>query len=69
MSEQPVVSEQKVIALAQDLFRADFPCRSMPSPNSPVAHYYIKCAQAKLAETRKPSIRSHTGVDPISCRG
>ena len=47
------MSEQKVIALAQDLFRADFPRRSMPSPNSPVAHYYIQCAQAKLAETRK----------------
>jgi hypothetical protein len=49
------VSEQKVIALAQDLFRADFPRRSMPGLNSPVAHYYIQCAQAKLAETRKPA--------------
>ena len=49
------MSEQKVIALAQDLFRADFPRRSMPSLNSPVAHYYIQCAQAKLAETRKPA--------------
>ncbi len=55
MSEQPTVSEQKVMALAQDLFRADFPRRSMPSLNSPVAHYYIQCAQAKLAETRKPA--------------
>ena len=49
------MSEQKVIALAQDLFRADFPRRSMPSLNSPVANYYIQCAQAKLAETRKPA--------------
>jgi hypothetical protein len=55
VSEQPTVSEQKVMALAQDLFRADFPHRSMPGPNSPVAHYYIQCAQAKLAETRKPA--------------
>ena len=55
MSEQPTVSEQKVIALAQDLFRADFPRRSMPSLNSPVANYYIQCAQARLAETRKPA--------------
>ena len=55
MSEQPIASEQKVIALAQDLFRADFPRRSMPSLNSPVAYHYIQCAQAKLAETRKPA--------------
>ena len=55
MSEQPTASKQKVMALAQDLFRADFPSRSMPGPNSPVAHYYIQCAQARLAETRKPA--------------
>ena len=47
------MSEQKVMALAQDLFRADFPRRTMPNLNSPVAHYYVQCAQAKLASTRK----------------
>ena len=48
------MSEQKVMALAQDLFRADFPRRTMPNLNSPVAHYYVQCAQAKLASTRRP---------------
>ncbi len=50
-----IVSEQKVMALAQDLFRADFPRRSMPGPNSPVANYYVQCAQTKLGSARRLS--------------
>ena len=47
------MDENKVVTLAQALFRTEFPRSRLPRLNSPVGEYYVRRARAKLASARK----------------
>ena len=60
------MSEQKVMVLAQDLFRADFPRRFMPGPNSPVAQLLrLVCPGQAGFDPQASSIYSRMGIGSI----
>ncbi len=47
------LDEDKILVLARELFRADFPSGRLRHLHSPMGEYYVQRARAKLVSARK----------------